>query len=197
MDETDAGLWTGGVVLTTERLTLRLFLASDLPQYAALNADPEVMAHLGGPLSEAQSDAIARGAQRAFLRSGLGKLAVERRADGAFLGMSGLSVEPWYPNEVEIGWRLARRYWGLGYATEAGGAWLDYGFSRLGLDRVISITEEANARSRSSIGRLGLQLDHRATLKEGQSSFEAMIFAISSERWRASNPGLRANSQRS
>ena len=179
----DAGLWTGDVILTTARLRLRLFLAADLPHYAKLNADPEVMAYLGGPMTEAQSDGIARGAQRAFLRSGIGKIAVERQSDGAFIGMCGLSFEPWYPDEVEIGWRLGRAFWGQGYATEAAQAWCDHGFSHLGLKRIISITEDENRRSLAVIARLGLGLDHRAELAEGNSSVEAVIFSLTQERW--------------
>ena len=51
--------WDGRVLLTTPRLLLRRFRRDDLPLYAALNADPEVARHLGGPLSRQDSDDIA------------------------------------------------------------------------------------------------------------------------------------------
>jgi RimJ/RimL family protein N-acetyltransferase len=121
--------WDGRVILRTERLNLRTFLEADLPLYAALNADLDVMRYLGGhALSRTDSDAIASGAQRSFAATGIGKIAVERASDGAFLGMCGLSVEHWYPDDLEIGWRLALPYWGHGYASEAAKAWMGYAF---------------------------------------------------------------------
>jgi len=44
---------------------------------------------------------------------------VERRADGAFVGMCGLHRQETFPDEVEVAWRLAHEQWGRGYATEA------------------------------------------------------------------------------
>jgi hypothetical protein len=73
----------GTVVLTTPRLLLRTFGRDDLPHYAALNADPEVVRYLGGPLTREDSDDIAAWAQGLYAREGLGLLAVERRQDEA------------------------------------------------------------------------------------------------------------------
>jgi RimJ/RimL family protein N-acetyltransferase len=96
--------WSGTVVLTTPRL-LRTFRRDDLPMYAALNADHEVTRCLGGPLSREDSDDIAAWAQECYAREGLGLLAVERREDGAFLGMCGLHHQESYPEDVEVAWR--------------------------------------------------------------------------------------------
>ena len=57
---------------------------------------------------------------------------------------------------VEVGWRLARAYWGRGYATEAARASLDDGFSRLALDRIVSFTVPANRPSLAVMERLGM-----------------------------------------
>jgi len=66
--------WSGTVVLTTPRLLLRTFRRDDLPSYAALNADPEVVRYLGGPLTREDSDDIAAWAQECYAREGLGLL---------------------------------------------------------------------------------------------------------------------------
>ena len=84
--------WSGEVVTTTDRLTLRTFREDDLPLYAALNADPEVVEFLGGPLSREGSDEIAAYANDLWIRRGIGLLAVERTEDGTFLGMCGIHV---------------------------------------------------------------------------------------------------------
>jgi RimJ/RimL family protein N-acetyltransferase len=89
--------WGGTVVLVTPRLSLRTFREDDLPLYAELNADPVVTRFLGGPLSSEDSDGIAEWAQELYDREGIGLLAVERREDGAFLGMFGLHHFHAYP----------------------------------------------------------------------------------------------------
>jgi RimJ/RimL family protein N-acetyltransferase len=177
--------WDGTEILATTRLVLRTFREADLPLYAALNADPEVTRWLGGSISREDSDDIAAWAQECFERDGFGLLAVERRDDGAFLGMCGLHHQRSYPDEVEAGWRLAREHWGHGYATEAATAWLDHGFGPLGLDRIISITERENTRSLAVMARLGMSFDHAAPVRDGDEVFDAVIYAITRERWLA------------
>ena len=57
---------------------------------------------------------------------------------------------------MEVAWRLARFYWGHGYATEAATAALDYGFNELGLSEIVAVTVPANWRSRRVMERLGM-----------------------------------------
>jgi RimJ/RimL family protein N-acetyltransferase len=177
--------WDGTVVLMTPRLLLRTFRRDDLPHYAALNADPEVVRYLGGPLTREDSDDIAAWAQALYAREGLGLLAVERRQDGAFLGMCGLHHLHSYPDDVEVAWRLAREHWGQGYATEAATGWLDHAFGTLGLPRVISITEPPNLRSLAVMRRLGMMFDHQAEVEEDGVVFQAVVYAITDALWRS------------
>lgn len=176
--------WDGTVISTTERLVLRTFREDDLPLYAALNADPLVYATLGGePLSREHSDDIAAWAQRLYAAEGIGLLAVERRADGAFVGMCGLHHQQAYPDEVEVGWRLASRYWGNGYATEAATGWLDLAFGKLALPRVISITDHDNPRSLAVMARLGMTYEHSARIIDDGQEFDAVVYAITADAW--------------
>jgi len=176
--------WDGLIVLTTPRLLLRTFRRDDLPKYAALNADPEVVRYLGGvPLTREHSDEIAEWAQECFAKEGIGLLAVERREDGAFLGMCGLHHQQSYPDDVEVGWRLAREYWGRGYATEAATGWLDHAFAPLGLPRVISITDPPNVRSLAVMRRLGMVFDHAAEVEDDGVMFQAVVYSITREQW--------------
>jgi RimJ/RimL family protein N-acetyltransferase/trans-aconitate methyltransferase len=177
--------WSGTVVLTTPRLLLRTFRRDDLPLYAALNADPEVARYLGGPLSREDSDDIAAWAQECYAREGLGLLAVERREDGAFLGMCGLHHQQSYPDDVEVAWRLAREHWGHGYATEAAIGWLDHAFGTLQLPRVISMTDPPNLRSLAVMRRLGMVFDHEAEIEDMGMVFQVVVYAITSDQWRS------------
>jgi RimJ/RimL family protein N-acetyltransferase len=171
----------GVAALTTDRLTLRTFRADDLPLYAALNADPEVAQYLGGPASREYSDEIAEWANECYATNGLGLLAIERREDRRFLGMCGLHEQDWYPDDLEIGWRLAREHWGHGYATEAAEAWLGHAFGGRGLPRVISITDTDNARSVAVMKRVGMSFDHHAVLPDEETGepFDSVIYSIS------------------
>ncbi|MFC5567072.1 GNAT family N-acetyltransferase [Rubellimicrobium aerolatum] len=171
------------VAMETPRLRLRTFRTGDLAHLVAMNADPTVMAHLGGPMSPEASLAMAEAIQHAFLAEGIGMIAVERRADEAFLGIAGLNRLAWYPDDLEVGWRLLPAHWGRGYATEAGRAWLGYAFRRHGVARVISVADVPNRRSRAVMERLGLQLDHTALLQEGEDRFEAAVHAITRAEW--------------
>lgn len=60
---------------------------------------------------------------------------------------------------LEVGWRLDSRWWGHGYATEAGSAALDFAFTVLDLPEVVSFTAQGNTRSRSVMERLGMTRD--------------------------------------
>jgi RimJ/RimL family protein N-acetyltransferase len=177
-------IWGGDAILTTPRLTLRTFRNDDLPHYADLNADPEVARWLGGSITRSHSDSIAQWAQECYEREGIGLLAVERTDDGVLLGMCGLHHQSSYPDDVEVGWRLAREHWGNGYATEAATAWLDHGFETLGFPRVISITERQNARSLAVMRRLGMTFDHEAQVEDDGKVFDAVIYSIAAESWR-------------
>jgi RimJ/RimL family protein N-acetyltransferase len=177
--------WDGFEIMRTDRLRLRTFREDDLPLYAALNADPPVAEMLGGPLSRAESDSIAEWAQERWAEEKLGLLAVERLSDGAFLGMCGLHHLRDRPGDTEIGWRLAHRYWGHGYATEAGRAWLGYGFGPLGLDRIISVTDEPNVRSLAVMRRLGLSFLENDRIQDNGTWFDAVVYAITRAEWAA------------
>jgi len=144
----------------TQRLLLRQWRAEDRAPFAALNADPEVMEHYPKTLSRAESDVAADRYEALIAERGWGLWAVELADERAFIGFVGLHVPsaplPFAPC-VEAGWRLARAYWGLGYATEAARAALDTGFDQLGLDEIVAFTALANRRSQAVMERLGMR----------------------------------------
>ena len=178
--------WDGTVVMTTPRLVLRTFRESDLPAYAALNADPEVYATLGGEaLSRQHSDEIAEWAQECYETEGIGLLAVERRSDGAFLGQCGVHHQESYPDELEVAWRFAFEHWGHGYATEAASAWLERAFTTLDRERVISITDEPNMRSLAVMRRLGMTFDHAGHIVDDGLEFDVVVYSITRAQWSA------------
>ncbi len=148
--------------LETERLILRQWRKTDYVPYAALNADREVMAFFTATLDKKESDVMAMYMQVQLRRRGWGIWAVERKSDGAFAGSIGLNVPqaklPCTPC-VEVGWRLARAFWGQGYATEAAKEVMRFGFTVLELPEIVSFTALLNLRSQAVMQRLGMMAD--------------------------------------
>ena len=149
------------MVLDTPRLRLRCCREADRDAFAAMHADPDVMFDHGGPISRAASDAKLDRYAAAFHSHGISRWTVESRA-GDFLGYVG--IMPSWPEHplaphMEIGWRLIRRAWGYGYATEAAQAALGDAFDRVGLKEVLAYTGPDNLRSQAVMARLRLQRD--------------------------------------
>ena len=148
--------------LTTARLVLRQWVDDDLAPFAALNADPEVMRHFPEPLSRSQSDRLAAQIRASLEREGWGLWAVEVPGAASFIGFVGLNkvgFEAHFTPAIEVGWRLDRRYWGHGYATEAGRTALAFAFGQLGCEEIVSFTATVNRRSIRVMERLRMLRD--------------------------------------
>lgn len=95
---------------------------------------------------------------------GYGLFAVELKQSGAFIGFAGLSEPIFLPEvlpSVEIGWRLSKKNWGKGYASEAAIASLSFGVDTLGLTELVSICQIGNIASVRIMKKLGLRFSHR------------------------------------
>jgi RimJ/RimL family protein N-acetyltransferase len=152
----------GGPSLETERLILRPWRESDLAPFAEINADREVMTYLPGLLSRAESDAQAAHIRSHFDHHGYCFWAVEERKTGRFVGFNGLGpveFKEHFTPAVQAGWRMARPFWGKGYATEAARAALAHGFDEFGMKEIVAYTVPANGRSRAVMERLGMTQD--------------------------------------
>jgi RimJ/RimL family protein N-acetyltransferase len=179
---------------TTERLVLRDWRDTDREPFAELNADPRVAEFLGEPMRRAASDALIDRIVAHWASDGHGLWAVERVADGAFLGFAGLaapSFEAAFTPCVEVGWRFAAASWGHGYATEAARAALRFGFEDLGLGEIVSFTTVANVRSRAVMERLGMTRDRADDFDHPQLAPDDplrphVLYRLSRDAWQAS-----------
>ncbi len=146
--------------LQTDRLLLRPWRSEDFPLFAQMNADPEVMAYYPSVLNNDESNALAHKFSSLLLNQSWGFWAVEHMDRSEFIGFVGLH-KPQYHLPVspciEIGWRLAKEYWGNGYATEAAFASLYFAFEQLNLAQVYAFTPVANQKSWSVMQRLGME----------------------------------------
>jgi anti-anti-sigma factor len=145
--------------LRTERLLLRRWRREDREPFAAINADAHVMEHFPSVLSAAESDALVDRIEAGFEDNGYGLWAVEVPGLAPFIGFVGLAHQgaefPFGP-AVEVGWRLARSAWGMGYATEGARAALQCGTEAFGISEFVSMTAKTNLRSQRVMRRLGM-----------------------------------------
>lgn len=153
----------------TQRLLLRPFQVTDAPEIYRLNASPEVMRFLGKrEVYETVEEAAA------FLSryiEGMKTLpyarwAVVRKADAAWIGWCGLKLNE--NGETDLGFRLHEEYWGQGYATEAGKAWLTWARDVAGLKRVVAQTTSENRGSQRVITKLGFVREPGGDHDEGE-----------------------------
>jgi RimJ/RimL family protein N-acetyltransferase len=154
--------------LETERLLLRMPRLEDAPAAAELLGNAEVMRFLGGETvpPEDVPTVVQKWIDRWALND-VGPFVIERREDGRFVGRAGVLVwdtrtwthctlaEAREYAQPEIGWALARVYWGNGYATEAALAVRDWARAERGLDHLISLIAPDNVASQRVAERMG------------------------------------------
>lgn len=172
--------------LKTERLVLRMLREDDFEQYAAMMADPLVTRHLsdGRPLSRADAWRQMAMILGHWHLKGYGMWALEEAATGRLAGRVGFFNPEGWPG-FELGWVLAREFWGRGYATEGARRALEYGFDVLGREHVISLIRPDNMPSVKVAERLGERHERSIDFFGG----EALVYGVSREAWLAGRRG--------
>jgi RimJ/RimL family protein N-acetyltransferase len=147
--------------LVGPRVVLRPFRPEDVGAVLTYASDPEVTRHLEWDAYDDPATAAA------FIRSTLAggstwfARAVALRADGVVIGGVDLRIVAPRDRRAEVGYGLARAYWGQGYATEAAGLLLRFGFEELGLTRIEALCAVDNERSARTLERLGMRREGR------------------------------------
>ena len=147
-------------IIETNRLGLRNWMDTDIPVFVEMNKDPKVMEYFPKVLSEEETMAMIDRVKQHFIDNGFGLFAVELKETNGFIGFVGLSIpnfEADFTPCVEIGWRLAHKHWGKGYAPEAAEACLNYGFDNLGLKEIVSFTSVLNKSSMRVMEKIGMK----------------------------------------
>ncbi len=148
--------------IATQRLILRPWRDNDCAAFAAMGADAEVMRYFERLQTPADAAAGAARMMRSYAADGFCFWALELPGEAAFIGFAGIArvafAAPFTP-AVEIGWRLARRYWGQGLATEAARAALADGFGRCGLGEIVAMAVPDNAASLGVMRKIGMARD--------------------------------------
>ncbi|KGT46143.1 hypothetical protein GW12_28070 [Acinetobacter sp. HR7] len=125
-----------------------------------MGQDPEVMRYFPALLTPEQSLQFIEKVTRQIEQHGWGLWAVELKENKEFIGFIGLQPQPElfeFSPCIEIGWRLAKKFWHHGYATEGAKAVLKHAFRNLRLDMVVSFTACLNTPSERVMQRLGME----------------------------------------
>jgi RimJ/RimL family protein N-acetyltransferase len=149
------------VIIETERLILRPTTLDDAEAAYHVNKDPEVNQYTG----EGGFDSIADVAEilkkstlADYVKYGFGRMAVVYKPENKYIGFSGLKYLPEL-DTVDIGYRFAKKYWGMGIATESARPFIKYGFETLNLKEIIGLTMPENKASSNVLKKLGFKYE--------------------------------------
>ena len=155
-------------VLETERLLFRPHILADLDAWCAMEMDADVRRYVGG------SPRTREEAERRFPRlqeqiaNGLAVWAAIYKPENKYIGRCGIyqhldqNGEP-LPGEAALGVYIAKDYWGRGLATEATSAFVDFGFNRLGMRRIVTMVQVGNDASVRVMEKIGLSVERIET----------------------------------
>lgn len=162
-------------MVETERLTFRRFQDEDLPQLIEQRSDPEVNRYLGGTArqnAEALSTRI-KFYMECFDKFGFGMCPMIWKETGEVIGTAGLQpLED--TGEVEVGYSIIKKYWGLGIGTEAARGWMEYGFNTAGLERIVAVAVVENEASQHIMRKLGMTYEKTSESYGSQCAFYAV-----------------------
>jgi RimJ/RimL family protein N-acetyltransferase len=180
------------LILQTERLWLREFVPDDAPAVFELDTIPEVLRYTGdaGPSSvEEVRQGLCNRPILDYQKHGFGRWAAILKETGELIGMAGLKYLDDL-QEVDLGYRLWPKYWGLGLATEASRPCIDYGFDTLRLPRILGLVDPENVRSVRVLQKLGFIFDSMIEYRSHQAA-KYLIQIDQAEYWRMNRPEPR------
>jgi RimJ/RimL family protein N-acetyltransferase len=148
------------LILETNRLILRRWTPADELPLFAICSDPVVMQYVGdgAPWSRERTRQFIEEALATEQQCGYCRWPVILKDDGMLAGFCGFAPAE---HGAEIGWRLARGYWGQGLATEAARAALEFGIQKLGFQRVTATVQSGNEASLRVAVKLGMVVEKR------------------------------------
>lgn len=151
------------IPIETDRLRIRNWKDRDRDLFYEINSDDRVMAFFPFRRDRIQSDEMMDRLRDDIDRRGYGFAALQLIETGETIGFAGLNLTTTVPSMqdgcVEIGWRLATRFWRHGYATEAAERLLAFGFNDLGLSEIVSFAVWNNHASTAVMRRIGMIAD--------------------------------------
>lgn len=163
-------------MLETERLLLRKFTLEDLDELIELRSDDEVIKYLGG--RKLQNPAAIEKRLLFYLdcyaKFNFGMCALVLKETGEMFGWSGLQPLDG-TTEIEVGYGLIKKFWGMGIGYECASAWIRYGFERANLERIVAVASPENTGSWRIMEKCGMKYEKTET----HYGMECVFYAIS------------------
>jgi RimJ/RimL family protein N-acetyltransferase len=181
-------------IFTSARLGFRNWSLNDLPEFAEMNADSEVMQYFPKKLTTAESAEFIERLQKHFDTHGYNYFAVELLESGELIGFIGLAYQEYeadFTPATDIGWRLKHSAWGKGYATEGALRCLKFAFTELKLPKVVSICVVQNLPSEAVMKKIGMTKKGHFTHPKlfGYPGFEDCVwYQITKEEYQLEQP---------
>ncbi len=143
----------------SERLRFREMNADDAQFAFDLNNDPEVIQYTGDAQFESLEAAreFLQAYKEVYRKYGYGRWGMELKSTGELIGWCGLKFHE-SQNVTDVGYRLPKKYWNNGYATEAAIATINYGFTKFGLKRVVAHARKENTSSLRVLAKCGMKI---------------------------------------
>lgn len=149
-------------ILTTARLTLRLFTMNDIEALFAITNELDIFQYF--PTKTAwdmeKVERSIRYQTKHWETHGYGQMAATLKDSGQLMGWCGLEFLP-DTNETEIGYLLSGKFWGKGYATEAAIASVQFGINQLGMKEIVGLTDPKNVASQRVLEKCGMTFTRR------------------------------------
>lgn len=154
-------IFTPFPTLSTPRLRLRALRPPDLDDLYAYASDPGIDQFT--PWTRYQSLEEARADLDEYLTEyetkGMGAFGIEHQADQRLIGIATLSPPHPHHRRAELGYTIARAYWGQGYATEAAQAVVDFGFEQMQLVHIEAVCLPGNVASARVLQKIGMRFE--------------------------------------
>lgn len=158
---------------------------SDLEQMSMLNLDQEVMTYFPFLPSRKQTEEFIIRMQKQFLSKGFCYFPVERLNTKEFIGFIGLSEQKFdsdFTPCIDIGWRISKKYWGKGLATEGAKTCLSYAKNNLELKKIYATAPKINTRSIAVMKKIGMTYSREfqhPNLSEYPELSKCVLYAVS------------------
>ena len=152
--------------IETENLRLRPYTLADAPEMQRLIGERDIASttlNIPYPYEDGKAEEWISGHQENFDRGVDIQFAIIDREQGFLIGGIGININKEFEN-AEIGYWIAKRYWGNGYCTEAAGAVLGYGFEVMGLNRIHAMHMTRNPASGRIMQKIGMK--HEGTSRQ-------------------------------
>jgi len=180
------------ILIETPRLLMKEMVEEDTLNLFHLNSDPEVIRYTGDKPFNNKTEArefILR-YQSIYQKYRCGRLSTFIKETGEYIGWCGLKYLA-DKDEIDLGYRFIKQYWGKGYATESAAACLKDGFKRLKLDKINAIAAKDNTASINVFKKLSLNY-----IEDEPCDDELCVrYTITKKEWNKSKDFLKSASK--